>query len=275
MMVWTHNKEKLSYMRKAAFFDIDGTLIDVPNGLMSPTEKTVQALREFQAKGNEIFLATARGKSPIEGIAFDGFIGNDGHYIICRGDVMLDDLFSYEEIQKMDACFEQCNGRAMYSGHEESWCSCYDDPYVQKHAMMFRHTTQKPENLKEIYVLQDVQAIACCVLFETVEDLKKCYEALKEEFTIVLYETGLIRMDVYRKGFTKGTAVEYVFEQLGYDKQDVYAFGDGVNDMEMLQRAGHGIAMGNGVESLKKVAETVTESVGNDGVAGYFLQYLQ
>ncbi|MGM9942013.1 MAG: HAD hydrolase family protein [Bulleidia sp.] len=262
-------------MGKAAFFDIDGTLIDVPNGVMKPGEKTVQALKAFQAEGNEIFLATARGKSPFEDIDFDGFIGHDGHYIVCHDDVMLDDLFSDAEIRKMDACFEQCGGRAMYSGHEESWCACYDDPYVQKHAMMFRHTTEKPEGLHEIYVLDEIQAAACCVLFESVGDLKRCYAMLKDDFTMVLYETGLIRMDVYRKGFTKGTAVEYVFEKLGYERENVYAFGDGVNDMEMLEKAGHGIAMANGVESLKKIAETIADSVSDEGVAGYFLQYMQ
>lgn len=60
-----------------------------------------------------------------------------------------------------------------------------------------------------------IEAITCCVLFETVDDLLSCYERLKERFTMVKYETGLIRMDVYRKGFETWSAVKYMYERCG------------------------------------------------------------
>lgn len=87
-------------MRKAAFFDIDGTLIDVPSGMHQPSSAVIQALKQFQDEGNEIFLATARGASPIDPkrIVFDGLIGNDGHYIVYKDKVILDDLFSRDEV---------------------------------------------------------------------------------------------------------------------------------------------------------------------------------
>lgn len=70
-------------MRKAAFFDIDGTVMDVPDGMHQPSSAVIQALRQFQNEGNEIFPATAGGTSLSDGekIRFDGPIGNDCHYI--------------------------------------------------------------------------------------------------------------------------------------------------------------------------------------------------
>ena len=80
-------------------------------------------------------------------------------------------------------------------------------------------------------------------------------------------------MDVYRKGFTKGTAVQYIYERLNISKENTYAFGDGVNDMEMLELVGHGIAMGNAVEPLKQIADDITLSVSEEGIADYFQKH--
>lgn len=73
-------------MRKAAFFDIDGTVMDVPDGMHQPSSAVIQALHQFQNEGNEIFLATSGGTSLIDGekIRCNGPIGNDGHYIIYK-----------------------------------------------------------------------------------------------------------------------------------------------------------------------------------------------
>ena len=78
---------------KIAFFDIDGTLVNVPHGLMNPTEKTIKALHEFRKMGNKIVIATARGEAPasVEAIDFDGYICNDGHYIRYNGETLVDE----------------------------------------------------------------------------------------------------------------------------------------------------------------------------------------
>lgn len=80
-------------------------------------------------------------------------------------------------------------------------------------------------------------------------------------------------MDVYREGFTKGTACEYLYKKLEIKKENSYAFGDGINDKEMLELVGHGIAMGNGLEEIKKIAHYVTDTVDNDGIAKAFKRY--
>ena len=68
-------------------------------------------------------------------------------------------------------------------------------------------------------------------------------------------------------GASKGKAVMELAKQLGMDKSQVMSFGDSYNDIEMITESGIGIAMGNACESLKEVADYITLSNDEDGVA--------
>ena len=161
----------------------------------------------------------------------------------------------------------------MFYGHHGQWCDCLDDELVVKHRLMFQGNNLRPRDAIEDYKASDVKAISCCVLFETVEQMWKAYHELENDMTIVAYDHGLIRMDVYHKGFKKGTACEYLYQKIGVDKIDTYAFGDGINDCEMFELVGHGIAMGNAVDSLKSMAEYITDDVDHHGIVKAFQKY--
>ncbi|WP_435768998.1 HAD family hydrolase [Nocardioides sp. SYSU DS0651] len=74
-------------------------------------------------------------------------------------------------------------------------------------------------------------------------------------------------LDLAPVGVSKASGLEYVAGQLGVDPGDVLAIGDGRNDIEMLQWAGRGVAMGQAVDEVKAVADDVTASVDDDGAA--------
>ena len=258
--------------KKIAFFDIDGTLVNVPHGLMHPTQKTIHALNEFKKMGNLIVIATARGEAPqsVRDIDFDGYICSDGHYIRYQGKTLIDEQFSEAQVSKQLDVYKKYRGRPQFHGHNGAWCSCLDDELVIRHREMFNGTRKRPTDVSEVFEAKDVEAISCCVLFDNADDLWNAYHELEDELTMVPYDTGLIRMDVYCKGFTKGTACEYLYKTLGIDYEDTYAFGDGINDMQMLKLVRHGIAMGNAIDELKAVASEVTDTVDNDGIAQAF-----
>lgn len=260
---------------KIAFFDIDGTLIDVAHNLAKPTARTLSALKEFQKQGNKIVIATARGEVPdsLKEIDFDGYICSDGHYIRYNNEVLVDQLFDATMVAKQLQVYQKYQGRTMFYGHEGSWCACLDDKLVIKHRLMFQGTAKRPEGVYEQFNNQDVKAISCCVLFDDVEKMWAAYHELENDFTIVPYDSGLIRMDVYCQGFTKGTACQYLYQKLEVDYEDTYAYGDGVNDIEMLKLVKHGIAMANGVTALKEVASEITAAVIDDGIALSFKKH--
>ena len=68
------------------------------------------------------------------------------------------------------------------------------------------------------------------------------------------------------KGANKGNALITVATQLGLDIKECIAFGDGGNDLSILKAAGIGVAMGNGNDDVKAVADYVTASVDEDGI---------
>ena len=124
----------------------------------------------------------------------------------------------------------------------------FDDELVIKHrAYDFREQLKDQLMLMRYLKLVMLKAVSCCVYLISAAQLWAAYHELEDEFTMIPYDTGLIRMDVYCKGFTKGTACEYLYQKLGIDYENTYAFGDGINDVEMLQLVKHGIAMGNAI----------------------------
>lgn len=79
--------------------------------------------------------------------------------------------------------------------------------------------------------------------------------------------SGAPFLEVAAEGVTKGSALETLCDGLGIDAADVVAFGDNINDVEMLAWAGRGVAMGNATVQAREVANAVTSSNVEEGVA--------
>ena len=79
-------------------------------------------------------------------------------------------------------------------------------------------------------------------------------------------------MDVMPRGVNKLSACRFVLEQSGMTLEDAYAFGDGLNDLEMLAGMGTGIAVGNAHPKLKAVADRIAEHISDDGIAKMIAQ---
>ena len=72
--------------------------------------------------------------------------------------------------------------------------------------------------------------------------------------------------DVIEKGFSKAEGLKRLLQHYNVDPADTVAFGDSLNDLELLKECALGIAMGNGREELKKAADYVTDPIGEDGI---------
>ena len=72
--------------------------------------------------------------------------------------------------------------------------------------------------------------------------------------------------DLVAKGIDKSTGITLLCQHLNLDPRDTMSFGDGINDLEMLQAAGIGVAMGQGRDEIKAIADYVSDSVEKDGI---------
>ena len=79
-------------------------------------------------------------------------------------------------------------------------------------------------------------------------------------------------VDIYPKGTSKLTGIEAIAKMHDLTLEDVIAFGDGMNDLEMIQGVKYGIAMGNAQKELKEVAYMITDSVNDHGIYNALVQ---
>lgn len=81
-------------------------------------------------------------------------------------------------------------------------------------------------------------------------------------------------LEIFSSGVSKYNAIKVIMELENISNQDVIAFGDGLNDVDMIRMAGVGVAMGNALDSVKDVSNYVTISHNDDGVVYFLRGYL-
>lgn len=108
-------------------------------------------------------------------------------------------------------------------------------------------------------------------------DLQKLSE-IKEELlswgTLEVTRSASINMEISVKGITKESGVREVCKMLGLSMSDVIAIGDSDNDAKLLKAAGLGVAMANGEENVKSLADVITATNNEEGVAQAIQKYV-
>ena len=101
------------------------------------------------------------------------------------------------------------------------------------------------------------------------------YERVKAEFAddFLILEHVENVVEFVPKGTSKATGIKWLCNDLDIPHDETYAIGDSVNDLEMLESVGHGIAMGNSMPPVKEIAEYVTSDISDDGVKNALKHY--
>ena len=126
-------------------------------------------------------------------------------------------------------------------------------------------------NINEEFLIEDFNRediIAECLKLEVSvpdEHQAKIEEIILNDFNYDKHGTDNA-FEIYSNVISKATGVQKVLEYLNLNVQDSYAFGDGLNDLEMIQTVGTGVAMGNAVDEAKAVANYETDRIENDGI---------
>lgn len=129
---------------------------------------------------------------------------------------------------------------------------------------LFYHSLEEVDDFSEI---KDDEILKFALLVPEGE-IKEYYQILSERIghLIELIDSGHGCIDLIVPGFNKGTAVDFLCNRWGFTRDNVIAFGDGGNDIEMLEYAKYGIAMENASDRVKAVANDVCESNNEQGV---------
>lgn len=250
-------------MIKAAFFDIDGTLVSFRTHNIS--KSSVEAIKKLKNKGIKVFIATGRLLSQIDnlgGLKFDGYISvNGGHCINSEG----------KEIFKSTVPKEDLYSMIKYLKDKENFpCSL-----MLKEGTVINHINERVIKLAEMVdlPLPEVVDLNKIIDFEDVfqvniyVDERKEEELMKEVFVnCISSRWNELFADINVKGNSKEIGIDKLLEYYNLDIKETIVFGDGGNDVGMIKHAGLGVAMGNAVLEAKEAADYITDSVDNDGV---------
>ena len=103
------------------------------------------------------------------------------------------------------------------------------------------------------------------IVVNKIEDIPIMVEALSPYFDVQRHQSDC-SFDLTLRGVSKALGISELVKNINKDIKDTIAFGDGRNDIEMLETVGLGIAMGNAVIEAKAVADYVTDRIENDGI---------
>lgn len=253
-------------MKKAIFFDIDGTLMDCLNGITDITPRVKKAIRSLQEEGNYVFIATGRPYAFLDeriiNFGFDGFILNNGAYVKVKDECIHKEPLKKESITKIIDKFHHYNIQYILLGETYSYIK---DEYKDLHSIYETFNISK-KHLKGDYELENIDVFKIEMLCSDKRSTDYCLSLENEKYDN-MYNAEIGSFELYSKRNTKASGILKVLEYLNIPIENSYAFGDGKNDIEMLSAVGCGIAMGNASDYVKSHANKVTDTVQNDGVA--------
>ena len=262
-------------MKKIIFFDIDGTLIDSMNGIKSISPKVKQEIKEIQKNGDYAFIATGRPYAflpkTILDFGFDGFILSNGAHIIINNKTIYSDSIDKVFIKALVDELEENNIEYVLQGEE----NCY----MKKHFKDFHAYLDKIEvpkkHIKDEYNCEEIDVYKLEILCKNDEMENLCLDLISKNPQCDYFSSINKRaIEVYVKTNSKSKAILKAIDYLNISIESTYAFGDGKNDIDMLKTVKYGIAMGNASNEVKLIADYVTDSVDNDGVAKGIKKYI-
>lgn len=248
-------------MIKAIFFDVDGTLLSHKTKQIPPDAE--QVLFSLKNQGIKIFMSTGRHSSelaelPVNHIDFDGYVTLNGHLCLNgKKQTVYDTPFNHEITETLVHVFQARKyPLALVNA---------DGIYIN-----FINDTVRKAQLSISTPLPEIGQYKSEALYQATAFFTRSEEALLE--TSLPKNCKFARwcdhgVDIISSEGGKVRGIKYFCDFYGIHPNEVMAFGDAENDIDMLNFAGIGVAMGNAQECVKKTADYVTADVDEGGIS--------
>lgn len=267
-------------MYKIIFIDIDGTL---RNDKHEITERTKRAISEIVKKDIYVVICSGRPRNFTENISKEALASK---YIISSNGA---EIYNYkdEKIANVNYLSNEDILKLWYLSEKE-------DIQIIMNRGERRIVRKETDNSTDIILQEPIEecvqknSFTQCVLasdkLDKIQRIQKKIESFKSleivNLSRCLSNINLPKekpffLDVACKGISKGNAIKQLCKYLEIDLKDSIAIGDSYNDITMLETVGYAVVMGNAPEDIKKIADEVTASNNEDGVAKFIEKFIE
>lgn len=252
-------------MKKAVFFDIDGTIV-TEDGTLTIPESTREAIAKARANGHYTFVNSGRTlfniNKKVRELGFDGLICGCGTYIEMNGEVLLYNVLTQEFCRKIAEFIRKTGVTPVYE-HKDGY---FFDDFAPKNADLedFLITFVEEGIPVDRRVEDDEFIFDKFVIWENHDcDMELFRREIGKYFEIIDRGNGFY--ENVPLGFSKATAIDIILEKLGIPLENAYAIGDSANDLPMLRAVPNSIAMG-GAETIYPYVSYITTPLLDDGI---------
>lgn len=260
---------------KMIVMDLDGTLLDKSRKISLNTKKYLTLLK---SKGYIIVIATGRIYASALRATDEAEFSN---YVITDTGACIYDMKNFNPI--FEKTIPKDMARKILDYYNDDFCFidvCDKD-------VIYKYADENNEFVKSIrdkeYIFESCKKIFhITITMKTNDAVILLYKQLIREFpdleVIIMQDSFAekIWIDIMTKSCSKYNAIKTLTEYLNINIRDVIAFGDGLNDIEMLEKCGKGVALQNALDEVKKVADDITiYDHDNEGVMHYLKNYLK
>ena len=268
-------------MYKAVFLDMDGTLLRSDHSI---SDETIQTIRALTARGIQVVLVSAR---PINAVLptfrkiglpeQTPVITLNGSYIVQSDQPILDVRIDLDttaqvtlDVRPFKATIAYYLQREWYSEVKDGWTDheqkIMDVPIVvEPIGRLIDEWSGRGTGPNKMMVMSEPENIA-----RIQQSLRSLYNG-----RLNIYPSKTTYLEVMDSRGSKSNAVRFVSERMGLASGEIVAIGDNYNDIEMIQYAGLGVAMGNAPDDIKAKADDVTDTNNNDGVRKALEEYFR
>ncbi len=242
--------------RYGVFLDIDGTLLGTSHDAL---KKNISIIQKVRALGHKVFICTGRSAAYLPEMIdyeknFDGVITGAGARITIHGQVVFCSLVDFDSIKRFCEFSHDKPNQSILEGTKNMFS--FGDDRIECQRCI--HLTY--ENAYDfIDENTEIEKFAVTGIVDP-----RISDVMGEAFVVIQHKEYA---EVIQRACSKSKAMYFVLEKLGIPTQNSVAMGDSMNDYDMIEKAGIGVAMGNAIPELKSIADMTTANVDDAGVA--------